>query len=150
MSEPTPVRPFPAAAAGALAPVAGRVEEAKHQAEAGTLRIDLEAARVLLRQIEALKSRAASLVDDCAELDTPLKFGDNWVGQIMSERLRTVAVDRDGGVTPVLRTFHQVLDDLEATVRFAAGIYEITDLQAADDLQRAANRFGVQIGSDVQ
>lgn len=144
MTEPrTPS--FGGAAAGALVPVAGQVEKAKEQAIAGTLQIDVEAARVILGQLGALRLRAADLVRDCAELDTPLKFGDNWVGKIMSDRLQEVAAGRDGAVTPVLRTFHQVLDDLEATVRFAAGMYESADEQSAADLKRAIGRFGVRI-----
>jgi hypothetical protein len=139
-------RAFPGAAAGALAPVAGQVEQVKEQALAGTLSIDLEAAKLLLKQLAALRLRADDLVSECVTLDTPLRFGDNWVGRLMSERLRTVAVDQNGGVTPVLATFHQVLDDLETTVRLAAGLYETTDEQAAADLKRAAGQFGVQIG----
>jgi len=145
MSEP---RAFPGVAAGGLAPVADKVGKAKEQALAGSLRIDLDAAKVVLSQLGRLRLRAAELVRDCTDLDTPLRFGDNWVGQIMAERLRTVAVDRDGGVTPVLRTFHQVLDDLEAVVRFAAGLYETSDENAADDLRRAVRRFGVTIEED--
>jgi hypothetical protein len=140
-----PTRAFGGASAGALAPVAGQMQKAKEQALAGSLRIDLDAANVILKQLAALRLRAADLVRDCADLDTPLKFGDNWVGQIMSTRLRAVAVGRRGAVTPVLTTFHQVLDDLEATVRFAAGAYQTADEQAEDDLRRAIGRFGVQI-----
>jgi hypothetical protein len=136
---------FGGAAAGALVPVAGQVEKAKEQAIAGTLTIDLEAARVILRQLGALRLRAADLVEGCADLDTPLRFGDNWVGRIMSDRLQEVAAGPRGAVTPVLRTFHQVLDDLESTVRFAAGMYESADAQAEDDLKRAIGRFGVRI-----
>jgi len=136
---------FGGATAGALVPVAGQIEKAKEQALAGTLHIDIEAAKVILKQLSALRLRAADLVKDCADLDTPLKFGDNWVGQIMSDRLRDVAVGRSGAVTPVLRTFHQVLDDLESTVRFAAGMYESADEQAETDLKRAVGRFGVEI-----
>lgn len=138
-------KPFGGSAAGALAPVAGQVEQVKEQALAGTLRIDLEAAQAILKQLAALRLRAGDLVHDCADLDTPLKFGDNWVGQIMSERLREVATGRSGAVTPVLGTFHQVLDDLEATVRFAAGMYETADQQAEAELMRAIGRFGVHI-----
>jgi hypothetical protein len=144
MAEPR-TQSFGGSAAGALAPVAGQVEKAKEQALAGTLRIDLDAAKAILKELAALRLRAADLVRDCADLDTPLKFGDNWVGAIMSRRLRDVAVGRRGAVTPVLTTFHQVLDDLEATVRFAAGVYETTDEQAEADLRRAAGRFGVEI-----
>lgn len=142
MPEP---KAFPGAAAGALAPVAAQVDKVKEQALAGSLKIDLDAAKVILANLAKLRLRAAELVRDCTDLDIPLKFGDNWVGQIMSERLRTVAVDRDGGVTPVLTAFHQVLDDLESTVRFAAGMYETSDEQAADDLKRAVGLFGVTI-----
>lgn len=132
-------------AAGALVPVAGQVNKAKEQALAGTLHIDIEAAKVILKQLHELRSRAAELVQECADLDTPLRFGDSWVAQIMSERLREVAVGRRGAVTPVLRTFHQVLDDLESTVRFAAGMYETADEQAETELKRAIGRFGVQL-----
>lgn len=142
-------RAFPGAAAGALAPVADQVDKVKEQALAGSLKIDLDAAKVILADLERLRLRAADLVQRCVELDTPLRFGDNWVGQIMSERLRTVAVDQNGGVTPVLSAFHQVLDDLESTVRFAAGMYEASDETAADDLRRAVNRFGVTIEEDA-
>ena len=117
----------------------------KEQALAGSLTIDLDAAQAILTQLDRLRARAEGLVTSCVELDTPLRFGDNWVGQIMSERLRTVAVDRNGGVTPVLEMYRQVLDDLTATVRFAAGLYEATDERAVDDLRRAANIFGVTI-----
>jgi hypothetical protein len=143
MSEPQ--RPFPSAAAGALVPVRDQVEDVKQQALEGTLRIDIDAARAILTQLAALRARAAELVGGCTALDTPLRFGDNWVGHIVSERLRKVAVDQHGGVTPVMTTFNQVLTDLEATVRFAAGLYETTDEQVAEDLKRAAGQFGVEV-----
>jgi hypothetical protein len=154
MAEPSPApprpKPFDQTAAGALAPVAGNVETVKNQAAAGSLRIDLDAATVLLRQLEALKNRAGDLVKDSGELDLPLRFGDSWVGQIMSERMRTVAVSDNGGVTPVLRTFHKVLEDLEATIRFAAGMYQTADEETVEALKRAAGQFGVEIGSEVR
>lgn len=143
MTKPT-TPSFGGAAAGALAPVAGQVEQTKEQALAGTLRIDLESAKAILKQLSALRLRAGELVRDCADLDTPLKLGDSWVAEIMARRLRSVAAGPRGAVTPVLSTFHQVLDDLEATVRFAAGLYESTDEQAEADLKRAIGRFGVQ------
>jgi len=149
MAEPRSAPPPPLAqAAGALAPVAGNVEAVRNHAAAGNLRIDLDAATVLLRQLEALKNRAGDLVADSGELDMPLRFGDSWVGQIMSERMRTVANSDDGGVAPVLRTFHQVLEDLEATVRFAAGMYRTADEETVEALKRAAGQFGVEIESE--
>ncbi len=142
MTEP---KAFPAMAAGGLAPVADKVGKAKEQALAGSLSIDLDAAKAILAQLNRLRARAEGLVRDCVELDIPLQFGDNWVGRIMSERLRTVAVDQDGGVTPVLEEFHRVLDDLAVTVRLAAGLYEATEERATDDLRRTVGQFGVTI-----
>ena len=142
MSEPMA---FPNAAAGALAPVADKVGKTREQALAGSLTIDLDAAKAILAQLERLRARADGLVRACVELDTPLRFGDNWVGRIMSERLRTVAVDREGGVTPVLDEFHRLLDALVATVKLAAGLYEATEERAADYVRRAAEQFGVTI-----
>ncbi|MPZ81966.1 MAG: hypothetical protein GEV28_16860 [Actinophytocola sp.] len=143
MTEPS-MPAFGSAAGGALAPVAGQVEQVKQHAAEGGLQIDLAAAEVLLRQIQTLRLRSGDLVTDCGTLDTPLKFGDNWVGQIMSERLRTVAVGQDGGATPVLRRFHELLDSVEAIIRLAAGLYQTTDQQAADALHRAAGRLNAE------
>lgn len=140
---PAPPRPLDQAA-GALTPVAGNLETVKTQAAAGSLRIDLDAATVLLRQIEALKNRAGDLVKDSGDLDLPLRFGDSWVGQIMSDRMRRVANSDNGGVTPVLQTFHQVLTDLEATIRLASGDYQANDDQAAEAMRAAG-----QIGSEA-
>jgi hypothetical protein len=132
---------FGAAAGGALAPVAGKVAEVQQHAAAGGLRIDLAAAERMLAQLADLRRRAGELVTDSAMLDTPLRFGDNWVGRIMSERLHTVAAGQDGGVAPVLARFHELLDSVEAIIRLAAGLYQTTDQQATDALHRAAARL---------
>ncbi|MGH3762234.1 hypothetical protein [Actinophytocola sp.] len=132
---------FGAAAGGALVPVAGKVEEVRDQAATGGLRIDLTAAETMLRQLADLRRRAADLVKDGASLDTPLRFGDNWVGRIMSQRLRAVAVGEDGGVTPVLGRFHELLDAVESIIRLAAARYQTTDQQATDELHRASGRL---------
>lgn len=142
MSEPVPPPPaFGAAAGSALVPVAGKVEEVKQHAAAGGLRIDPAAAEAMLARLVDLRRRAAELVTDSAMLGTPLRFGDNWVGRIMSERLRAVADGPDGGVTPVLGRFHELLDSVEAIIRLAAGLYQTTDQQATDALHRAAARL---------
>lgn len=147
MVEPVPPpEPFPAAAARTLAPVAGQVEQVKEHAASGGLRIDLTAAEELLRQVQQVRQRAADLVRNGSTLDTPLHFGDNWVGRIMSERLRTVAVDENGGVTPVLRMFHDVLESVEAVIRLASGLYRTTDEQVEFDLRQAADRLGEHLG----
>jgi hypothetical protein len=138
---------FPAAAAGGLAPVAGDVKQIKHKAEIGGLRLDADTANALLREIAAVRRRARELVTDSADLDRPLKFGDNWVGEQMSERLRTVAADHRGGVSPVLSAFARVLADLEYTIRAAAGLYYTTDEQSAAELKRSVERLGLRLES---
>lgn len=132
---------FGAAAGSALVPVAGQVAEVEEHAAAGGLRIDLAAAERMLAQLADLRRRAGELVTDSGMLDTPLRFGDNWVGRIMSERLRAVAAGPDGGVAPVLARFHELLDSVEAIIRLAAGLYQTTDQQATDALHRAAARL---------
>jgi hypothetical protein len=135
---------FPAAAAGGLAPVAGEVQQVRRKAEVGGLRLDVDAAQVLLRQLDVLKRRARELVTDSAALDEPLRFGDNWVGEQVSERLRGVAVSRNGGMTPVLTAFTQVLSDLEATIRAAAGLYYTTDQESVEAFRRSLRRLGLE------
>jgi hypothetical protein len=135
----------PASAAGALIPVAGAVGAVRQKAGVGGLRLDVESANALLRQLGLLRQRVAALVEGSAELDTPLRFGDNWIGRIMSERLRTVAVDRHSGIGPVLAAFARVLDDLEYTIRAAAGLYHTTDQESADKLRRAVESFGLEV-----
>lgn len=137
----TPLPPFGAAAGGALVPVAGKVAEVRDHAAAGGLTIDLEAAEKLLVQLAGLRLRAADLVRDSETLAAPLRFGDNWVGRIMAERLHAVAAGEDGGVAPVLARFHELLDSVEAIIRLAAGLYQTTDQQATDALHRAAARL---------
>lgn len=122
----------------ALTPIAAQVGAARRDAESGALRIDLDAARRLLERLGGLRSRARRLVAASVELDRPLPFGDNWVGGLVSQRLRGVAVDDDRGVAPVLDTFHQVLDDVEATVRLAAGLYRTADDEVVDALRGCA------------
>lgn len=121
-----------------LTPIAARVGDARRDAQSGALRIDLDAARRLLDRLGDLRTRARQLVAAGVELDRPLRFGDNWVGGLVSQRLRGVAVDDDRGVAPVLDTFHQVLDDVEATVRLAAGLYRTADDEVVDTLGRCA------------
>src|SRR5690348_5846621 len=136
---------FPDAAAGALIPVAGAVGAVRHKAEVGGLRLDVESAHALLRQIGLLRQRAAGLVEDSAALDTPPRFGDNGVGRIMAERLRAVAVDRHGGVSPVLAAFGKVLADLEYTIRAAGGLYYTTEQESANTFRRAVEGIGLEV-----
>lgn len=147
MPQQPPPKGFPGSAAGALAPVAGEVKQVKHKAQIGGLKLDADTANELLRRIGVLKQRARQLVTDGGDLDRPLKLGDNWVAEQMSERLRQVAADRDGGVTPVLSAFARVLADLEYTIRAAAGLYYTTDEESAAELRRSVRRFGFDLQS---
>jgi hypothetical protein len=126
---------FPAAAAGALAPVAGEVARVGKQAQAGGLRLDADAATVMLQRIAAVREKARGLVTDAAELGTPLRFGDNWIGEIMSERLGTLAVTERGGIAPVLERFAELMVELESIVQASADRYTTMDEAAAQDFR---------------
>lgn len=138
---------FSAPAAGGLAPVAGKVREVRRKAEVGGLQLDKDAADELLKRIAALRARAAGLVTDSAELNKPLRLGDSWVADLMSARLRTVAVDQRGGATAVLRAFAKVLTDLEYTIKAAAGLYYTTDQESADKFNASVRQLGLEATS---
>ncbi|MFI7678247.1 hypothetical protein [Actinophytocola sp. NPDC049390] len=120
----------------ALTPVAAHLGDARRHAESGALRIDLDAAQRLLDRLADLRSRTGTLAAEATELDRPLRFGDNWVGHLLARRLRAVAVHDERGVAPALTEFSQVLDDLENTVRLAAGVYRTTDDETVTELRR--------------
>jgi hypothetical protein len=139
-----PVPAFGAPAAAALVPVAGEVKEVRQKAEVGGLTLDREAADAMLRRLAALKRRTQQLVTDSGNLDTPLRFGDNWVGELMSQRLRTVAADRRAGVISVLTAFSKVLTDLEYTIKAASDQYFTTDEESADMFRNSLHRLGLE------
>ncbi|TCO64419.1 hypothetical protein EV192_101189 [Actinocrispum wychmicini] len=132
-------------AAGALVPVAGQAQEVRHKAEIGGLKLDPTAAKALIATLTRLHARVEDLVGDCADLGQPLKFGANFVGQTVAGRLRNTASGNAAAVTPVLTEFGQVLGDLLATVRAAAGSYVVTDETAARNMRQAAARFGLEV-----
>ena len=135
---------FSGPAAGGLIPVAGEVHQVRRKAAVGGLHLDQAAAAELLSRIGALRARAAALVVDSDALDAPLRFGDSWVADLMSARLRTVAADRHGGATAVLRAFEKVLNDLEFTIRAAAGQYYTTDEESADKFRASLSQLGLE------
>jgi hypothetical protein len=132
------------AAAGALVPVAGQVHEVKRKAEIGGLKLDPVAAKALIATLTRLHARVDDLVGDCADLDQSLKFGANFVGRTVADRLQDTASGNAAAVTPVLTEFSRILGDLRATVQAAAGSYVIADDQAARNMRRAAARFGLE------
>jgi hypothetical protein len=140
---PKPVPGFAAPAAG-LAPVAGQVEAVRRTAEIDGLKLDPVAAAALAGTIARLRARVEDLVGDCAELDQPLKFGANFVGQTVATRLRDTASTGETAVTPVLRTFSEVLANLQALVQTASGRYIVTDEESARQMRLALSPFGLQ------
>ncbi|WP_130342657.1 hypothetical protein [Herbihabitans rhizosphaerae] len=142
-SKPTTAAFTPGAAAG-LAPVAGGVADAKQSAVLGDLHLDPVAADTLLKALAKIKVRAKQLLRDSGDLDAPLRFGDSWVADIMAKRLRQVAVG-NGSVAAVLTEFERIVEDMELTVRAAAGDYIARDQAAKERLEKAANRIGVEV-----
>uniref|UniRef100_UPI00131E1174 hypothetical protein n=1 Tax=Streptomyces sp. NRRL F-2664 TaxID=1463842 RepID=UPI00131E1174 len=68
-------------------------------------------------------------------LDVELKFGNNWVSDAISRRLREVAVGHEESAVHGIGDFMQVLFEVEETIREAA-----RNLERADD--EAAAAFG--------
>lgn len=146
VTKPSADMPFPASAHAGLQPVAGGIEDAKRGAEQGQLYIDEEAGRALLAELTDVKSRVDDLIGQCAALDQPLKFGDNWVGQALNERLRSAAQGDPRAFIPVLEEFEAVLTDLQRTVKYAAGLYTDIDEDAAQKIRSSLGTFDIRMG----
>ncbi|MFC0115946.1 hypothetical protein [Kibdelosporangium aridum] len=140
---PKPVGGFSAPAAG-LAPVAGQVEETKRKAEVEGLTLDPAAATALLNTIAQLRARVDDLVTECAELDQPLKFGANFVGKTVANRLQDTVSGGNASVTPVLSSFGKVLGDLQSLIQVASGRYMVADDEAAKKMQTFMSPFGLE------
>ncbi|WP_020668802.1 hypothetical protein [Amycolatopsis nigrescens] len=132
-----------------LAPVAAGMAVVRHNAQSGALRLEEGAAQDLLEALHEAKLKVATLVDESAELDVPLRLGDNFVGQTMSGRLQEAASGGTDAALPVLDQFRQMLADLELTVRAAAGLYQTADDQALQDIKRAAENVGMTEALEV-
>ncbi|MET0135298.1 MAG: hypothetical protein ABW215_17095 [Kibdelosporangium sp.] len=132
------------APAAALPPVADRLEQVEHRARIEGLRLDPAAAKALNDTLARLKARVDDLVGECRDLDAPLKYGANFVGRTVADRLRDTAAGDDSAVTPVLTSFGEVLGDVQAIVQIAAGRYQVADGEAADQLRRAVEPFGLR------
>ncbi|MQA08363.1 MAG: hypothetical protein GEU98_07375 [Pseudonocardiaceae bacterium] len=138
---------FPESAQAGLAPVAGAVQDVRRGAEHGDLYMDADAGRALLGQLTDIRSQVIDLISECGDLDQPLKFGDNWVGDTMNQKLRGAAAGEPRAFTPVLEEFQQVLNDLQRTVKYAAGLYTEVDEQTAEDLRKSMKFFDVGLGN---
>ncbi|CAM3685386.1 hypothetical protein KIPE111705_20500 [Kibdelosporangium persicum] len=141
--KPKPTPAFSAPAAG-LAPVAGQVQETKRKAEVEGLTLDPAAASALLATVARLRERVDDLVVECADLDQPLKFGANFVGRTVADRLQHTASGGNSSVTPVLTAFSKVLADLQSVIQVASGRYLVTDEDAAKKLRTFMSPFGLE------
>ncbi|WP_216213231.1 hypothetical protein [Amycolatopsis aidingensis] len=118
---------------GGIAPVARQAKAVRTQAKAGHLTLDEEVASQLLRELNEVQSEVYDLIAKSVDgLDAQLRFGDSFVGQVMSERLRQAADGPDTAALPVLRLFSEALMDLENTVHDAVKSYRNQDEDAAD------------------
>ncbi len=94
-----------------------------------------------------LVSQARGLVDNVHSravnnLDVELKFGNNWVSDAISRRLREVAVGNEESAVKVIGEFMQVLFEVEETIRDAARNLERADDEAADAFGAAGEAKG--------
>jgi hypothetical protein len=111
--------------------------------ESVQLDLDKEGVNDLLK----LVSQARSLVDNVHSravnnLDVELKFGNNWVSDAISRRLREVAVGNQESAVNVIGDFMQVLFEVEETIRDAARNLERADDEAADAFGSAGEAKG--------
>lgn len=128
---------FASAAAASLAPVARDLESVDQRVRSGELVLDVDAAHRLLATLNDIKSRVHDLIANSDRtIDQVLKFGDNFVGETMSRRLRSAASGGGSAAIPVLQEFANQLEALESTVRRAAGMIVATDTEAQDTFQR--------------
>lgn len=141
-----PAQAFAAGAGARLQQVAGQVSAVKQAAESGQLRFDEQSAGRLLDELEGIRWRVRKLVESATTLDTPLRFGDNWVGRAVSERLRDAAAGRQHAAIPVLEAFDEVIRTFEFTVRAAAEGYVATDEQTAAELIRTGEALAAEEG----
>ncbi|ROP39143.1 hypothetical protein [Saccharothrix texasensis] len=94
-----------------------------------------------------LVSQARNLVDTVHgravnNLDVELQFGNNWVSDAISRRLREVAVGNEESAVNVIGDFMQVLFEVEETIRDAARNLERADDEAADAFGSAGEAKG--------
>ncbi|WP_447009567.1 hypothetical protein [Saccharothrix hoggarensis] len=104
----------------------------------GSVQLDLD--KQAVDDLLKLVSKARDVVDNVHSravnnLDVELKFGNNWVSDAISRRLREVAVGNEESAVNVIGDFMQVLFEVEETIREAA-----RNLARADD--DAADAFG--------
>ncbi|MEU7525269.1 hypothetical protein AB0A74_06005 [Saccharothrix sp. NPDC042600] len=111
----------------------------------GEVKLDLD--KQAVQDLVKLITQARDLVDGVHRtavdnLDVELKFGNNWVGEAISRRLREVAVGDDQSAVAVIGDFLNVLFEVEKTIRDAARNLEDADDEAADAFGKAGEVKG--------
>lgn len=111
----------------------------------GSVQLDLD--RQGVDDLVKLIAKARNVVDSVHSravnnLDVELKFGNNWVSDAISRRLREVAVGNEESAVKVIGDFMQVLFEVEETIRDAARNLERADDDAADAFGSAGEAKG--------
>ncbi|XVS64659.1 hypothetical protein ACQPYE_00920 [Actinosynnema sp. CA-299493] len=109
--------------------------------------VQLDLDRQGVNDLLKLVSQARNLVDTVHgravdNLDVELQFGNNWVSDAISRRLREVAVGNEESAVNVIGDFMQVLFEVEETIREAARNLERADDEAADAFGSAGEAKG--------
>ncbi|MFD0203714.1 MULTISPECIES: hypothetical protein [Saccharothrix] len=143
--EPETVKPVAESFAKAAQTDLDKATTALDAVDKGSVRLDLDKQGV--DDLLKLVSQARSLVDEVHSravnnLDVELKFGNNWVSDAISRRLREVAVGNEESAVNVIGDFMQVLFEVEETIREAARNLERADDEAADAFGSAGEAKG--------
>ncbi|PSL55521.1 hypothetical protein B0I31_105485 [Saccharothrix carnea] len=143
--EPEVVKPVAESFAKAAQTDLDKATTALDAVDKGSVQLDLDKQGV--DDLLKLVSQARSMVDEVHSravnnLDVDLKFGNNWVSDAISRRLREVAVGNEESAVNVIGDFMQVLFEVEETIREAARNLERADDEAADAFGSAGEAKG--------
>ncbi|MEU4769522.1 hypothetical protein AB0H12_40475 [Actinosynnema sp. NPDC023794] len=144
-SEPDAAKPVAESFAKAAQTDLDKATTALDAVDKGSVQLDLDKQGV--DDLLKLVVQARNLVDTVHgravdNLDVELKFGNNWVSDAISRRLREVAVGNEESAVNVIGDFMQVLFEVEETIREAARNLEQADDEAADAFGSAGEAKG--------
>ena len=130
-----PAHEFAEGAAGRLAPVAEDLRQVRDQVDRGELWFDEESAHELLGELLRLQGQVHQIIAEAGDnIDQPLRFGDNFVGETLARRLKGAVDGDDNAALPVLKGYAEQLDQLVGIIRTASGLITTTDEDARDAL----------------